>query len=192
MSLVLRPPTPADAVRWWQTAVDPEQRQLGAPAFVAAPRSPEDVAVRLSVEPPAPIQPQSYVVVDDDAPEHLLGDVGWRWAGHEQLGVADIGYSVHPDARRRGVARGAIALIFELLTADPLGPRLARVQLDHSIENPASCRAASAAGLAIEGRRPAFLPLRGADGVVRHHTVCLHGRVSADVDPTTGRPVSGA
>lgn len=78
MSLVLRPPTPADAVRWWQTAVDPEQRQLGAPAFVAAPRSPEDVAVGLSVEPPAPIQPQSYVVVDDDAPEHLLGDVGWR------------------------------------------------------------------------------------------------------------------
>ena len=37
---------------------------------------------------------------------------------------------------------------------------MARVQLDHSVENIASCRVALAAGFEIEGVRRGFLPLR--------------------------------
>ncbi len=67
------------------------------------------------------------------------------------------------------------------LTVDDDGPHLARVQLDHSVENPASCRTALAAGFEREGVRKAFLPLRddGAPDGVRRHDVCLHGFVPA-------------
>lgn len=188
MSLVLRHPRPSDAPRWWEVATDPAQRALGAPAFVPAPESVDAVAAMLDTAPLAPDVPQTYAVVDDADHDRLLGDVAWRRMGHEGLGVVDIGYAVHPDARGRGVARGAIGLTFDLLTTADDGPRAARVQLDHSVENPASCRAALAAGFAIEGRRAAFLPLRGADGTVRRHDVCLHGRVA---DGLTA-PVSGA
>ena len=93
------------------------------------------------------------------------------------LRIADIGYGVHPDARGRGVATRAIRRLTRWLTDDDDGPRLARVQLDHSVENTASCRAALAAGLPREGVRPGYLPLRdpeAPDGV-RRHDVCLHG-----------------
>ncbi len=54
---------------------------------------------------------------------------------------------------------------------------MARVQLDHSVENPASCAVAEAAGFAQEGVRRGFLPLRDPDAPfgVRRHDVCLHG-----------------
>ena len=61
----------------------------------------------------------------------------------------------------------------------PEGRGLERVQLDHSTENPASCRVALAAGFEREGVRRGYLPLREADGTVRRHDVCLHGRTTA-------------
>ena len=59
---------------------------------------------------------------------------------------------------------------------------MVRVQLDHSVENVASCRVALAAGLEIEGVRRGFLPLRdpAAPDGVRRHDVCLHGVVAPD------------
>ena len=61
----------------------------------------------------------------------------------------------------------------------PEGRGLERVQLDHSTENPASCRVALAAGFEREGVRRGYLPLREPDGTVRRHDVCLHGRTTA-------------
>ena len=58
---------------------------------------------------------------------------------------------------------GPCACSTRWLTADPTGPHVARVQLDHSVENPASCRTALRAGFAREGVRAAFLPLRDPD-----------------------------
>jgi RimJ/RimL family protein N-acetyltransferase len=68
----------------------------------------------------------------------------------------------------------------------PDGRGLARVQLDHSVENEPSCRVALAAGFEREGIRRSFLPLRDPDapGGVRRHDVCLHGCV--EMPPVSG------
>jgi len=117
------------------------------------------------------------VIADAADPLRLLGDISWRWTSSEALGVAELGYVVHPDARGRGVARQAIVLLTRWLLA-PDGRGLARVQLDHSIENPASCRVALAAAIEREGVRRGFLPLRDPNGDVRRHDVCLHGTLT--------------
>ncbi len=117
---------------------------------------------------------------DDD---RFLGTVGWRLDA-PPLQVADIGYGVHADSRGRGVATSAVRLITRWLTLDRDGPTLPRVQLDHSVENVASCRTALAAGFEKEGVRGRFLPLRdeAAPGGVRRHDVCLHGYLPGDSD----------
>ena len=95
------------------------------------------------------------------------------------LRVADIGYAVHPDSRGQGVATRAVRTLTRWLTVDDDGPALPRVQLDHSVENIASCRTALAAGFEQEGVRRHFLPLRDQDapGGERRHDVCMHGYV---------------
>ncbi len=77
------------------------------------------------------------------------------------LRVADIGYAVHPDARRHGVATRAVRALTHWPTLAEDGPGLA-------------------AGFAQEGVRRSFLPLRDhtAPTRVRRHDVCLHGLVA--------------
>jgi RimJ/RimL family protein N-acetyltransferase len=109
----------------------------------------------------------------------MLGVVSWRHDHPALLRIADIGYGVHADSRRRGVGSRSVRVLTRWLLHDEDGPRQLRVQLDHSIENLASCRTARAAGFEKEGIRRGFLPLRDAtapDGV-RRHDVCLHGLV---------------
>ena len=94
------------------------------------------------------------------------------------MAIGDVGYSTLPEARGRGVARTGLRLLSDWLL-DPDGPALARVQLDHAVENVASCRVATGAGFEQEGIRRGFLPVLGDD--VDHwfrHDVCLHGRFS--------------
>ena len=107
----------------------------------------------------------------------FVGNIGWRRDAPAPLRICEIGYSVHPDARGRGVARRAIRVFTRWLTLDDDGPRQARVQLDHSVENLASCRVALAAGFEQEGVRRAYLPLPDptAPSGERRHDVCLHG-----------------
>lgn len=176
----LRPVHDADAERVLEMLHDPDQLRWGSPAFVEVPTDVAALAQRIqeSREAWAERRPGTLAVVADD--DRLLGDISWRWTASERLGVADLGYVVHPDSRGRRVGRRAITLLTGWLM-DPDGRGLARVQLDHSTENEASCRVALAAGFEREGVRRGFLPLRGPDGVVRRHDVCLHGRV---VQPT--------
>ena len=62
--------------------------------------------------------------------------------------VAKIGYRVLPSARGRGVARQMV----DAVTRWAFESRgLMRVQLEHSVHNPASCRVAEAAGFVLEG-----------------------------------------
>ena len=123
--------------------------------------------------------PGSFAIVDPADPDRFLGIISWRLDAHAALQIADIGYGVNADSRGRGVARRAIRAFVRWLTTDVDGPRMVRVQLDHSVENVASCRVALAAGLELEGVRQGFLPLRdpAAPGGVRRHDVCLHGVV---------------
>jgi RimJ/RimL family protein N-acetyltransferase len=122
--------------------------------------------------------PTSFAVVAADEPTRVLGSVDWRNRyPSPPFSMVDIGYGVAAAARRRGVATTAVRLITEWLLS-PDGGDVHRVQLDHAVENVASCRTALRAGFAVEGRRPGYLPLRETESspVVRH-AVCLHGRL---------------
>ena len=93
------------------------------------------------------------MIVAEDDPERFLGTIGWSFHLPPPLQIADVGYSVHPDSRGHGIAGRALRTLTRWLTEDADGPQVARVQLDHSIENPASCRTALAAGFEREGVR---------------------------------------
>ena len=119
-----------------------------------------DERVAEAAEAYAARAPGSFAIVDPADPDRFLGIISWRLDAHAALQIADIGYGVHADSRGRGVARRAIRAFVRWLTTDVDGPRMVRVQLDHSVENVASCRVALAAGLELEGVRRGFLPLR--------------------------------
>ncbi len=122
-------------------------------------------------------QPAAFAVVDADHPDQVLGSFDWRAGYPPGFSVVDVGYGVAAAARGRGVAGTTLRLVTEWLL-DPAGGDVERVQLDHAVENEASCRTALRAGFAVEGRRERFLPLRAAaDAPVVRHAVCLHGRV---------------
>jgi RimJ/RimL family protein N-acetyltransferase len=177
--VALRMPDPRDRERWLELLHDPEQLRFGMPAVVSVPAHVDDLDERVAEARRkfAARQPTTFVVVTEDEAERFLGTVGWSFHVPAPLQVADVGYAVHPDARGRGVATRALRALTHWLTAGATGPHAARVQLDHSVENPVSCRTALGAGFAREGVRKGFLPLRdptAPDGV-RRHDVCLHG-----------------
>ena len=181
--LALRLSEESDRERWLELIHDPEQLRFGMPAVIPLPETVEDLDARIAKAHAAHAahEPHDFVVVAEDDPGCLLGTAGWSFHVPAPLRVGDVGYAVHPDSRGRGVATRALRTLTRWLTVDPDGPALARVQLDHSVENSASCRTAAAAGFEQEGIRRAYLPLRDAtapDGV-RRHDVCLHGFVPA-------------
>ena len=180
--LGLRVPAPGDRQRWLELLHDAEQLRFGMPVFVPVPDTFEQLDARISeaAERFEAQEPGTFAIVAAEHPDHLLGTVGWNFHLPPALRIADIGYAVHPDARGRGVATRAIRTLTRWLTEDADGPCLPRVQLDHSVENDASCRAALAAGFEREGIRRGYLPLRDPDapGGSRRHDVCLHGFVA--------------
>lgn len=187
---VLRPAQDSDVARWFEAVHDPDQLALGLPAFVDPPVDHDAVRERLAKAREAAIALRPAPVVLADAVDGRFLALGsWRHDSPPPMGVADIGYLVHPDARGRGVATALITLLARWLTG-PDGPGLSRVQLDHSTENVGSCRAALRAGFAREGVRRAFLPLRGPGGDVRRHDVCLHGWLPGDVAQPSAAPTS--
>jgi RimJ/RimL family protein N-acetyltransferase len=177
--LVIRALAPGDRERWLELLHDPEQRRFGSPAFVVRPGSVEELDTRVTQAATAFAagEPTALCVADESDPDRFLGVIAWRIDLPKPFLTCDIGYSVHPDARRRGVARRAITTLCRWLTLDDDGPHQVRVQLDHVVENDASCRTAVATGFAREGIRRGFFPLpdpAAPDGV-RRHDVCLHG-----------------
>jgi len=176
--VLLRPARESDTVRWLEMLHEPDYATYASPAFVTLPTDASGLVEQIdkSRSTWAEHAPGTLVVTlasDEDA---FLGNISWRWTTGEQLGVCELGYGVHPDARGRGIGRRAIVSLTRWLLS-PDGRGLARVQLDHSVENEASCRVALAAGFEREGIRRGFLPLRDpvSPGGVRRHDVCLHG-----------------
>lgn len=88
-----------------------------------------------------------------------------RWGTGECL------YSTAPAVRGQGVAVRAV----KALSQWSFGIGLHRIELRHSLKNPASCRVAAKAGFAAEGT---------ARGAERHadgwHDMHLHARIAAD------------
>jgi RimJ/RimL family protein N-acetyltransferase len=178
--LVLRASLPGDRERMLELFHDPLELRFGMPAFVPVPQTLEDLDERLlrSAQALAAVEPGNLTIAASTDPERLLGTMGWRQDA-PPMQVADVGYAVHPDSRGQGVASRALRLLTRWLTLDVGGPHLPRVQLDHSVDNEASCRTALAADFAKEGVRRAYLPLRDdtAPSGVRRHDVCLHGHL---------------
>ncbi len=177
--LGLRALVPADRERLLELAQEAEQRRFGSPAFVHPPTSVADLDARVSqsTERFATGEPTTLCIADEREPDRFLGMVAWRIDLPKPFLTCDIGYSIHPDARRRGVARAAITTLCRWLTLDEDGPHQVRVQLDHVVGNLASCRTATATGFVREGVRRGFFPLpdpTAPDGI-RRHDVCLHG-----------------
>ena len=93
--------------------------------------------------------------IADAQTDLLLGAIGIRIL---DVGAAQLGYWVAPEARRRGVATQALTLVARWATAHL---RLERVQLFTDVENPASMRVAERAGFSREGLLRAWYELRG-------------------------------
>ncbi|MGO8956647.1 MAG: GNAT family N-acetyltransferase [Streptosporangiaceae bacterium] len=87
--------------------------------------------------------------------------------------TAKIGYRVAPWQRRCGVGSEVVAAVARWSFAE-FG--LARIQIEHAVENVGSCRVASRAGFGLEGT------LRSAsqDGLGRRHDDHVHGRLATD------------
>jgi RimJ/RimL family protein N-acetyltransferase len=87
--------------------------------------------------------------------------------------VAKIGYRVLPAARGRGVARQMVDAVTRWAFAER---GLMRVQLEHAVANPASCRVALAAGFALEGTARSAYAVPGG----RREDCHIHGRLPTD------------
>lgn len=181
--LLLRLPHESDGERWLELFRDPEQLRFGTPSIVTLPETLEDIDKRVAEarRKYAAREPTTFTITAEDDRDRFLGNIAWSFHVPPPLRIADVGYSVHPDSRGRGIAGRALRTITRWLTEDADGLQLARVQLDHSTENPASCHVALSAGFEREGVRRAFLPLRDADAPrgERRHDVCMHGYVPA-------------
>ena len=183
--LLLRVAVPGDRERMLEQAHDPVQLAQGQPAGVPVPATVGDLDERVvrGARALEELTPGDLVVADEADPDRFLGSVSWRQDVPALLRIADVGYSVHPDARGHGVAGRALRLLSRWLLLDQDGPLQERAQLEHSVENLASCRVALAAGYAREGVRRGFLPLRDParpDGV-RRHDACAHGLLPHDL-----------
>ncbi|MFE9248680.1 GNAT family N-acetyltransferase [Streptomyces sp. NPDC007088] len=125
----------------------------------------------------------SYAVTEA-ATGVLLGQISLR-AIEPTLREARVGYWVLPEARGRGVARRALALLSRWAFEEA---GLHRVELGHAAGHAASCRVAERCGYRPEGllREAMF-----ADSTLeRYRDLHLHARLAGDPEPA-GRAARG-
>lgn len=151
--LVLRGHVAADAHRIMQACSHPStQRWL---PDLPDPYSLEDAATYIASRDHEHAQAGGvYWAVADADDDRLLGGIGLMGLGHGLSRSGEIGYWVHPDARRRGVASRALRAVARhgLLPLDEGGLSLDRVVVRVAAPNRASHRVARAAGFTEVGR----------------------------------------
>jgi len=168
--LVIRPPAAEDAQRALELLNDPDVR-LWNPARACPDLQTAEAWLRDGADW-ADGSHATWSAVDA-ATGQMLGNVS-LFAIDTDDRVAKIGYRVHPDARGRGVARQMV----DAVTRWAFESRgLMRVQLEHSVENAASCRVAEAAGFVYEGLARSAYAVPGTDDREDCH---IHGRLPSD------------
>jgi RimJ/RimL family protein N-acetyltransferase len=184
-SLLLRPWRRSDADAVVAAWADPDIRRWGRYGAVVPERDNVEEWVEWNHEQWRFGLRAGFAVCAADGGE-LVGSIMLRDFGDGACGLqhGEAGYWTVP--RRRG--RGAAPAALTALTAWAFGPAeqgglgLRRVQLRHSVLNPASCRVAGKAGFACEGTmRESF---RYADG--NWHDEHLHARLRDDPSPVEG------
>jgi RimJ/RimL family protein N-acetyltransferase len=171
--LVLRPPVPEDAPEAFELLNDPDVVR-----FNPARECPDLESAEAWCRDGADWSEGTH------ATWHAVDRESLRMVGNVSLfaielddRVAKIGYRVLPSARGRGVARQMVDAVtrwaFEERT-------LMRVQLEHAVGNPASCRVAEAAGFVLEGTtRSAYAVPDGG-----REDCHIHGRIVSDPAPS--------
>jgi RimJ/RimL family protein N-acetyltransferase len=166
--LFLGPWFAADAARVLEIARDPATRAW-SPSM--RPLNTEADALTWMDDRTSNVDRVSWAV-RDSASGLLIGRVGLH-RFDQGCRSAEIGYGVHPEHRRRGVALRAVtaATAYAFSTLN-----LARISLVHATGNAASCAVASAGGYAFEGVERSSLD--HGDGV--RHDMHRHARLATD------------
>lgn len=169
---VLRPPQPEDAAEALTMLSDPEVRQWNPVPSVVDLASATTWLTRGADWTSGDHATFSVIEV---ATGRLAGNVSLHRIDREQVG-ASIGYRVAPWARGRGVATAAVAAVTEWSFRE-VG--LARVELCHSVTNPASCRVAVKTGYPLEGTLRQSMVYGDGERYDEH----IHGRLASDPQP---------
>jgi RimJ/RimL family protein N-acetyltransferase len=168
--LVLRPPVEEDAAAAYELLNDPDVK-LWNPGG-ACPDLEAAAAWCRSGADWSDGSHATWHAVDPDTGA-MVGNVS-LFAIDTDDRVAKIGYRVLPSARGRGVARQMV----DAVTGWAFESRgLMRVQLEHSVRNPASCRVARAAGFVLEGTARSAYAVPGSEAREDCH---IHGRLPGD------------
>jgi RimJ/RimL family protein N-acetyltransferase len=94
-------------------------------------------------------------------------------------GIGEVGYWLLPEGRGRGLAARALLVLADWAFGTVA---LHRLELVHSVRNPASCRVARRAGFALEGTARRRMLHR--DG---WHDMHVHARLADDPPPAADR-----
>ncbi|MFD6448609.1 GNAT family N-acetyltransferase [Promicromonospora sp. NPDC060204] len=119
---------------------------------------------------------KNWAVVEDGVAVGNVGASGIEFR-HE---TAWMYYWLSPDARGKGYATAALVAVCDWAFESGLY----RLELGHRVNNPASCRVATAAGFRAEGIEREKLRY-GTD----RYDVETHARLATDPAPTVGLPV---
>lgn len=121
--------------------------------------------------------------VVDAAANAVIGQVALRSIDLQE-GEADVSYWVMPGSRQAGVATESVRALAGW-AFDELG--LHRLELHHSVVNPASCRVASKAGFMLEGTMH-----QKAGHAEGRHDMHLHARLRDQVADRSRIATAGA
>jgi len=172
--LVIRPPVPEDAPRAFELMNDPDVRRWN-PTRDCPDLETAEAWLRDGADWSEGTH-ATWSAVDRDS-GLLVGNVS-LFAIDTDDRAAKIGYRVHPAERGHGYARQMV----DAVTRWAFSERgLMRVQLEHAVGNPASCRVAEAAGFALEGVTRSAYAVPGGGREDCH----IHGRLPTDPMPTT-------
>jgi RimJ/RimL family protein N-acetyltransferase len=116
----------------------------------------------------------TFAIVDGD--DRYVGNISLAGIDLEYQRSASVGYRVAPWRRNRGAAGHALAAITRWGFQ---GLGLERIELPHSVANPASCRVAGKCGYLLEGvQRLGF-----RDDFGKRWDSHLHARLAGDPGP---------
>jgi RimJ/RimL family protein N-acetyltransferase len=159
--LLLRPYDPSDAPRMATLAGDWEVARYTAHIPHPYPSGAAEAFIALTRAETDPGEREGFAIVETQAPDMLIGGIGYLPAGHE----LDIGYWLGRPAWGQGFATEAVQTLVARIRVLAPG-RIIRASA--MVENEASARVLLKAGFLETGRRRIATPARGtADVEVR-------------------------
>ncbi len=145
--LRLRPHRLSDGPRYWEIINDPRSRHFGGRTGWIKEIEGPDHLVRRALEANARGERYDWTIADRGT-DQFLGQIQIFHLGGLDETQAEIGYSVHPEARGKGVLTEALGMLVEWSFRSPKdgGQGLRRLSLGTAASNKASRYGAESAG----------------------------------------------